>query len=78
MLRGKHVHKHQNFLNPAMQETKKHPELGMKRCAWTEGIPYHDSRKVHAGHTIHDDENPGIRQVAKAVIETNYKSKSKK
>lgn len=48
---------------------------GEKKIA---GIPHHYSRKVHAGHTIHDDEYPGIRQVAKAVIETNYKSKSKK
>lgn len=50
----------------------------MESLARTEGIPHHYSWKVHAGHTIHDDENPGIREVAKAVIETNYKSKSKK
>lgn len=49
-----------------------------RTVARTEGIPHHDGRKVHAGHTIHDDENPGIRQVAEAVIETNYKSKNKK
>lgn len=50
----------------------------MESLARTEGIPHHYSWKVHAGHTIHDDENPGIGEVAKAVIETNYKSKSKK
>lgn len=78
MLRGKHLYNHQYFLNPAIQGEKSTSELGMKRFARTEDIPHHYSWKVHAGHTIHDDENPGIRQVAKAVIETNYKSKSKK
>lgn len=57
---------------------RKPPESRMERFTKTEGIPHHYSWKVHAGHTIHDDENPGIRQVAKAVIETNYKNKGKK
>lgn len=73
MLRGKHGHNHQYILNPATPL-----RVRGRTVARTEGIPHHDSRKVHAGHTIHDDENPGIRQVAEAVIETNYKSKNKK
>lgn len=66
-------------LNPPMPGEEENPQSqGWKGSPRLEGIPHHYSWKVHAGHTIHDDENPGIRQVAKAVIETNYKIKGKK
>lgn len=34
---------------------------------------YHDSWEVHAGDSIHDDEDPGVRQIVEAVIKTNWK-----
>lgn len=36
---------------------------------------YHDGWEVHAGHSIHDDEDPGIRQVVETVVQTDCKEK---
>lgn len=72
------LHNHQYFFliqlgkKKKKEQTRKHRRV-RDSLARTEGIPHHYSWKVHAGHTIHDDENPGIRQVTKAVIEANYK-----
>lgn len=32
---------------------------------------YHDSWEVHAGDSIHDDEDPGIRKVVETVVKTD-------
>ena len=36
---------------------------------------YHDSWEVHAGNSVHDDEDPGVGQVVKAVVKTNWKER---
>uniref|UniRef100_A0A0E9SIX5 Uncharacterized protein n=1 Tax=Anguilla anguilla TaxID=7936 RepID=A0A0E9SIX5_ANGAN len=30
---------------------------------------HHDGREVHAGDSVHDDEDPGVGQVVEAVVQ---------
>lgn len=45
------------------------------RLCFQDSRTYHNSREVHAGNTIHNDKDPGIRQITETVVKTNWKER---